>query len=78
MAITKKKDDLVKVGALFSKTSKTGLTYFTGKLEGGVKLVAFVSNGTNKETGETMNVINIYEQQDLEGAAKVTPKKLPF
>lgn len=81
-----KKDDMTKVGVLFSKESKKGVTFFTGSLENGTKLVAFIGSGKNKETGEVLNIINIYEQQELEataGPAKKTKaavggKKLPF
>lgn len=80
-----KKDDLNKIGALFSKESKNGMTYFTGKLESGLKLVAFVSEVQNQD-GDPMTVINIYEQKPMEegevkGSKKKTTKtkkKLPF
>jgi len=90
MALTKNKSnliDLTKVGVLFSKESKGGKTYFTGFLESGLKLVAFVSDGVNKETGETMTVLNIYEQNELDTnkkdgivikKAKNKINKLPF
>lgn len=60
---TKKFDDEGKMGALFSNTSKAGNTYFTGFING-QRVVAYVTKGTNKETGADMTVLNVFEHKD--------------
>lgn len=54
------------VGALWKQTSKGGLTYFTGRMEDGTRLVAFITKEKKNEKEPDIRIYKATEKEEKE------------